>query len=137
MGRRKIALGTALPSHMAVVTGPRTLEEKVASLQRQIEELTRAFNMSHRKDRREVDMKRNTDANTNKDGLTIGSTLFGMSTRGGIHSLTVNKDGYYLGRMKYDSLSAAAEASSGIRRSGWSFWKLPDGRTVKEAYGKY
>ena len=44
------------------------------------------------------------------------------------------EDGYYIDNVKYYSLSAAAEAVSGVRRSGWTFWKLVDGTTVKEAF---
>ena len=53
-----------------------------------------------------------------------------------MYVLSIKHDRYYIGTTGYDSLSSAAEAASGVRRSGWTFWKMPDGRTVKEAYGK-
>jgi len=70
----------------------------------------------------------------NKDGIPLYSSMIG-STKYGPRILYVGEDGYYLGNRKYLSLSAAAEAASGIvRKSGWVFWKLPDGRTPKEAF---
>jgi hypothetical protein len=62
-----------------------------------------------------------------------GTVLTG-ETRGLPYFLKVRDGGFYVGITKYDSLSAAAEGVSGVRRSGWTFWKLPDGKTVKEAF---
>ena len=62
-------------------------------------------------------------------------TLHGTSN-GLSYFCTVKGDGFYVGETKYESLSAAAQDVSGVRRSGLTFWKLPDGRTVKEAYKK-
>jgi hypothetical protein len=50
--------------------------------------------------------------------------------------MEVEIDGYRIGNFKYASLSAAAEVVSGVRRSGWVFWKLPSGETLKELYKK-
>lgn len=132
----KIALGSALSSTIEVEE-PKTLEEKVDVLTRNVEDLTRLIHtMSLSKTRRKDFSKDIVFDNANKDGIPTGISLIGSSVKNGIQILTVNIDGYYIGVDKYDSLSAAAEASSGIRRSGWVYWKLPDGRTVKEAFGK-
>jgi len=137
----KIALGAAMPSSgTAIVSEPITIEERVAALQRQVEDLVKAFhtiNSIRVKDKRQQEIYDDPNfANANKDGIPIGLSLMGSSVRGGIHVLTVNADGYYIGITKYDSLSAAAEVVSGVRRSGWTYWKLPDGRTIKEVFGK-
>jgi len=80
-------------------------------------------------------------ANPNMDGLPIGEVLEGMS-KGIIYLCRIERDRYdtfpVFGRplQKHASLSAAAEAVSGVRRSGWTFWKTGDGMSVKDAYGK-
>jgi hypothetical protein len=136
----KIALGAAVKSTVAVMDETITLEERVKALQRQVEDLVKAFhtiNSIRIKDKRQQEVYDNPYlANANKDGIPIGLSLLGTSVKGGIHVLTINADGYYIGITRFDSLSAAAEAVSGVRRSGWTYWKLPDGRTIKEAFGK-
>jgi hypothetical protein len=146
MGRR-IALGTAFnQAGTVIIEKPATLEERVAALQRQLEELAAAFhavNSIRIKDKRQSERTQrvtpsitlNTNS-TNYDGIPIGTSLLGFSTRGGIDVLTVKIDGYYLGIRRFETLSAAAEASSGVRRSGWTYWKIHDGRTVKEVFGR-
>jgi hypothetical protein len=74
--------------------------------------------------------------NTNKDGIPIGMPLYGESQRGGLEVLTVLADCYELSGTPYQTLSAAAEATSGVRRSGWAFWRTPEGASAKEAFGK-
>ena len=137
---QKIALGTGLPTEAAMVTTPSTIEERMSVLQKQVEDLMKAFHVVNSiriKDKRQQDTYKEIPiVNANKDGIPIGISLLGSSVRGGIHVLTIKADGYYIGITKYESLSAAAEAVSGVRRSGWAYWKLPDGRTVKEAFGK-
>ena len=135
---QKIALGKAVTTGTAIVTKPTTLEEKVATLQKQVEELIRAFNVvntARLKDKR-GQLYTPPAENVNSDGVPIGLTLLGSSMRGGDSILTVYPEGYYLGSNKFDSLSAAAEYVSGVRRSGWTFWRTPDGKTLKEAFGK-
>ena len=141
MSGKKIALGKAHGNMgTGIIAEPTTLEEKVSNLEARLIELTKAFNsinsirLKDKRQKEEYDELPLTHAN--KDGIPIGISLLGTSQRNGIHVLTVAADGYYIGVSRYDSLSAAAEAASGVRRSGWTFWKLPDGRTVKEAYGK-
>jgi hypothetical protein len=73
--------------------------------------------------------------NPNKDGIPIGTLCIGATEKSHfLFYLTVEADGYAIGSQKFASLSAAAEAASQVRRSGWTFWKLLDGRTLKEAY---
>ena len=134
----KIPLGAAAPA-VAVMAEPASLEEQVAALRQQLEELTKAFHVINSvrvKDKRQQKVYGEFFTETNTDGLPLGVSLVGQSTRGGVHVLTVTEGGYYIGVNRYASLSAAAEASSGVRRSGWTFWKLADGRSAKEAYGK-
>ena len=125
----KIALGSNTKGK-AVITEPATIEERLSVMQQQIERLTAMVNDGQQK------QKHNQVFNINRDKLPIGTTLVGNSIRGGIKVLTIRSNGYYIDNLKYDSLSAAAEAVSGVRRSGWTFWKLPDGRSVKEAFGR-
>jgi hypothetical protein len=71
----------------------------------------------------------------NKDGIPIGITCIGATERSHfLFYLTVEPEGYRIGSVHFASLSAAAEAASQVRRSGWTFWKLLDGRTLKEVY---
>lgn len=69
----------------------------------------------------------------NKDGIPINMVFLG-TTFGQSFLLTVHKFNYSIGNKTYETLSAAAEAVSGNRRSGWAFWKGMDGRTVKELF---
>lgn len=123
----KIALGTD-KKETAVIVNPETIEEKLQVLQQQVERLTQLIT--------ERNAAPQPAFKLNRDSLPIGATLVGNSLRGGVHTLTVAIDGYYVAGVRYDSLSMAAEAVSGVRRSGWAFWRLPDGRSVKDAFGR-
>lgn len=136
---KPVPLGKPLPVRgVAESVEPTTIEEKFAILQYQIDQLAEQVNAVSRQ--RYEDSRTRTNAGQengkNKDGLEFGTTLLGYSKRGGMHVLDVCPDGYYIGARKFDSLSAAAEAASGMRRSGWVYWTYPDGRTVKEVLGK-
>ena len=67
------------------------------------------------------------------DTIPVGTQMYG-TTKGLTYWLEVKEDGFWVGNTKYGSVSAAAKGVSGVRRSGWAFWKLPDGRTLKEVY---
>lgn len=69
----------------------------------------------------------------NKVEIPEGTILTGK-TKGLSYFMQIKDGAFYVGITRYDSLSAAAEGVSGVRRSGWTFWKLPDGKTVKEAF---
>jgi len=135
-----VPLGKAAPAaKKAVETAvPKSVDEKLAAMQYQIDQLAMALNATTRAGlKRQPAVKASPVKTTkNKDGVEIGMSLLGYSKRGGIHVLTVCPDGYYIGTLRYRSLSAAAEAASGVRRSGWTYWSYPDGRTVKETLGK-
>ena len=76
-----------------------------------------------------------TASSMNKDGIPVGTVCLGATEKSPfLYYLTVNPDGYTVGSTQFASLSAAAEAVSLVRRSGWTFWKLMDGRTLKEAF---
>lgn len=68
------------------------------------------------------------------DEVIPEGTILTGTTRGVNYFCEVKGDGFYVGVNKYPSLSAAAEGVSGVRRSGWTFWKLPNEKTVKEVY---
>lgn len=73
--------------------------------------------------------------NLNKDGIPIGTLCIGATEKSLFPCyLTVRAEGYLVGNVEYQSLSAAAEAVSKVRRSGWVFWRLAGGKTLKEAY---
>lgn len=61
-------------------------------------------------------------------------TVFRGTTKGRTYFLKVRDGKFYVGNQEYDSLSSAAAGVSGVRRSGWTFWKLKDGRTAKNAF---
>jgi hypothetical protein len=132
---KNVPLGKAAPAAKEVaVDEPKSVEERLAAMQYQIDQLAAAIDASARSK-----LKRQPAApgvNLNKDGIEMGMSLLGYSRRGGVHFLTVAPDGYYLGAQRHNSLSAAAEAASGVRRSGWTYWHYPDGRNVKETVGK-
>jgi len=72
---------------------------------------------------------------TNKDGIPLGTVCYGVTEKSPLlYYLTVEADGYVVGAHKFPSLSAAAEAVSLVRRSGWAFWHMLDGRTLKEVF---
>jgi hypothetical protein len=135
----KVALGAASPTQVITST-PSSLQEEVESLRQQIEQLTAAFHVVNclrvkdKRQQRKYDSGFDEFLNDNKDGLPDGIALIGTSERGGTQVLTVDGNQYRIGTAIFNSLSAAAEAASGVRRSGWTFWKLPDGRTVKEVF---
>lgn len=136
---QKIELGKARNIGAGIVTEPIGVEERMSLLENRLTKLTKAFNAVNSaivKDARQQVEYDKTGNYANKDGIPIGISLLGQSTRGGAYVLSIKHNGYYIGTTGYDSLSAAAEAASGVRRSGWTFWKMPDGRTIKEAYGK-
>lgn len=108
------------------------IEDDIKTLQQQVETLTTI-------------VKGLIPENTpNKDGIPIGSKIFGEVDEVGEIELEVLKKGYVVKKIntqdiiqgkKFKSLSAAAEAFSQIKRkSGWIFWHDKNGKTLKEAY---
>lgn len=138
----KYALGQTFSgkSGIGVLTEPTSPEEKIHLLEKRLEYMTKAFYAAKRA---LADKKGNQNAyedagmpDVNKHGIPLNASFFG-TTRGIPHVLYISNSGsYFVNNKEYLSLSAAAEAVSGVRRSGWTFWKLPDGRTIKEVYRK-
>lgn len=142
MDKKEIALGKGVASSgVAAIKKPQTVEDRLTALEEKIHAITIAFhatrNMLAKKESPEVKADPHFGQQpTNKDGVPLNSTLIGI-TKGVPYILVVNELGEYLvGNNKYHSLSAAAEAVSGVRRSGWTFWKTAEGITVKEAFRK-
>ena len=127
----KIELGNTHGVATCIIAQPCTVEERLDSLEKKMSLLVQTFRNNNK------NSFRSKNPHINKDGIPINTSLVGQSARGGLHVLSVKPDKYYIGTSGYDSLSSAAEASSGVRRSGWIFWKTLNGKTVKEAYGKH
>ncbi len=132
--QKKLALGSSTSKKgTALAVKPKTVEERVDLLEAMVSNLLQ-INAGLIKEK--IESSSNAyESSLNKQGIPIGTCLLG-SARGGVpRVLSVSKDGYFIGDTQFNSLSSAAEAVSGvIRKSGWVFWKLPDGRTAKEAF---
>jgi len=121
---------------------PVSLEDKISSIEKRIFNITSSMDSLFQmvkelrdSSKADIDKKVNEKISESKEKAEIpeGTELVGTS-RGINYFCMVRSGGFFVGITKYASLSAAAEGVSGVRRSGWTFWKLPDGRTVKEAY---
>ena len=123
---------------------PQSMDEKVGMLEGRVFDLTNALDSMFTMVK-ELQDDRNKERNNrlidiieakkkdNKVEVPEGTILTGK-TKGLSYFLHTKNGGFYVGITRYDSLSAAAEGVSGVRRSGWTFWTLPDGKTVKEAF---
>lgn len=119
---------------------PESMDEKIAFLQEQmanaISMLDNLFLMV-KELREKVDKDKDkavtevVKAKKSDSVLPEGTVLHG-TTQGLSFFLQIRDGGFWVNNIKYDSLSAAAEGVSGVRRSGWTFWKFPDGKSVKE-----
>ncbi len=123
---------------------PQTAEEKIASLEQKVYHLTSSLDSMFtmvKKLGNKIDTNRNRDIGAfiekkrkeNKVEIPEGTILTG-TTKDLNYFMHIKDGGFYVGITRYESLSAAAEGVSGVRRSGWTFWKLPDGKNVKEAF---
>jgi len=137
MERRDVELGRAAAADAGIGTAvsPKTLEERMLILESKIDMLTEVVSILQEKGDVREDAAPEFDPNVNADGVPHHTNLIGV-TKGQPYVLTVGEDAYYLGHTPYRTLSAAAKAVCGHRKSGWVFWKLVDGRTAKEAFGK-
>ena len=129
-----VELGKAAKkSATGVAVKPQNIEDRVAALENMIANIM-AVNISSQNKSGTRSSNAYENVPINKDKIPIGISMIGL-TKFGPRILTVAENGYYVGTAVYNSLSAAAEAESGIvRKSGWVFWKLADGRTAKEAF---
>lgn len=132
-----IALGQADKNGVGVVENdPKTVEGRIALLEEKLEAMTKAFLAARRALKKDTEENVDAVGDHNKDGLPINICLIGTS-RGVPYIMSIDAKGNYVVAGKvYNSPSAAAEDVSGVRRSGWTFWKLLDGRTIKEVYRK-
>jgi len=143
--------------HMAVTLGkdiivdeiemeadPVTVEDRLAYLEQAIKQHTLSLdslysivkeNNVNQIEEKHIDDQIEINKSDNK--IPIGTRLIG-TTKGTPFWCMVKEDGFYVGINRYDSLSAAAKMVSGVRRSGWSFWKFDTGqnkgKSVKEIY---
>ncbi len=133
--QKSLALGKSTSKKgTALAVRPKTVEERVELLEAMVKNLLQ-INADLIKEKVDSSSDAYSEASLNKQGIPIGTCLIGAA-RGGIpRVLSVSEDGYFIGDTQFNSLSSAAHAVSGIvRKSGWVFWKLPDGRTAKEAF---
>jgi len=135
MERKEVALGraAAVDAGVGMTASPKTTEERLSIIEAKVDMLADMVNLLQEKGDIREDAP--VDPNANEDGIPYYTNLIGV-TKGQPYVLTVREDAYYLGNKPYRTLSAAAKAVCGHRKSGWVFWKLVDGRTVKEAFGK-
>jgi len=123
---------------------PHTIEEKIAALETRQENMTQMMDnmFALLKEIRAVVQADHDKRVTQVLNETIKSkamaipegTVLNGKTRGLSYFLQVKNGAFYVGNTRFPTLSAAAEAVSGVRRSGLTFWKLDDGRTVKEVF---
>jgi len=108
-----------------------TVESRVAALEAEIAALQRqVLNLLAR-------VPQDKPGSPNFEGVPTGITLYGAS-RGRTHTLDVLPDGYLCsdGHI-YQSLSGAALAVSGNRRSGWVFWGNAEGKPLGEILNRH
>lgn len=143
-GDRCVALGEEGPEGEAAEVGlpPANDHERLEALEQQLNQIVLSLDSLFRmlkKIREIVEGKKDSAVNEkikqvkSQNKIPEGTVLNGV-TRGVPYYLEVKDGSFFVGITKYETLSAAAEGVSGVRRSGWKFWKLPDGRTVKEVF---
>ena len=133
--QKQLALGKAITKKgTAFAVKPKSLEERLCLLEAMVKNLLE-INSGILSEKADLSSNAYSDAALNKDGLPYNMCFVGADKYGFPRMLVVKEEGYIVGPTTYNSLSSAAEAVSGIvRKSGWVFWKLSDGRSVKEAF---
>lgn len=133
--QRDLALGKAVSKKgIALAVQPKSHEERLCLLETMVRNLLE-INSRILAEKTDNSSNAYADDALNRDGLPYDICFVGADKNGFPRMLTVKKDGYFVGETKFSSLSSAAEAVSGVvRKSGWVFWKLSDGRTVKEVF---
>ena len=132
-----IALGQAIshPMVMAVNKSRLSDEDRISILEQQVAHMAKIIQALKDKNKKSANAYAGHVGDVNKDGLPIGLICYGVTSKYPFPIfLGVEESGYMVGTTLYESLSAAAEAVSGVRRSGWTFWRLNDGTTLKEAF---
>jgi len=135
MDKNTVALGKTSNTNVCITVDPASLEadERISLLEEQVKHMQRII--SKLKKKRYGSKSTVTVENPNKDGLPIGTMCYGKTEKSAfLQYMEIEASGYRVGVSLYSSLSAAAEAVSGVRRSGWTFWNTLDGKTLKEVY---
>jgi len=133
--KEALALGKApAKSGVARIIKPRSVNDRLMAIENMLASIMEISSKNTTVTKQDEHLNAYDGMPKNEDGIPLHISMIG-TTKFGPRILYVGEDGYYIGHVKYSSLSAAAEAASGIvRKSGWVFWKLPDGRTLREAF---
>jgi hypothetical protein len=141
-----VALGEEDLNEVAEVVEhqPHTIDEKIAALEARQDSMVQMMDnmFALLKDiraavqsERDIRVSQALDETVKAKSMAIPEgTVLNGKTKGLSYFLQVKSGAFYVGNTRYTTLSAAAEAVSGVRRSGLTFWKLDDGRTVKEVF---
>ena len=118
---------------------PESFQEEFEDMRLKLDSITEMFYIfkkryNEKKNKKSKKVK--TKDISNKDGIPLNSSFIGYTKNSNYpFILIIDAHGKYkIGEKVFNSLSASAEFVSGVRRSGWTFWKLFDGRTLKEVY---
>jgi phage-related minor tail protein len=118
---------------------PENFKEEFEDMKFKLDAITEMFYLLKKrfgKKNKSEELKKENNAIFNKDGIPLNSSFIGFTKNSNYpFILIIDEDGKYkVGQDEFKSLSSSAEFVSGVRRSGWTFWKLFDGRTLKEVY---
>jgi len=147
VGELAVAIGEDIMDEVGLEKEPQTIDERLTYLEQVVLQHTISLDslytiikeIQHNRDRVKKAQKidKAIEANRSDNRIPVGTRLKGV-TKGTPFWCIVRKDGFYVGINRYESLSAAAQGVSGVRRSGWTFWKFEDGKyegkSVKEIY---
>ena len=147
MANNAVALGEDIAEGVELQRGPVTIEERMIYLEHSVKQHTLSLDslytlikeLQNSKEHVEYAEKIDEEIEVNKpdNKIPVGTRLKGM-TKGIPFWCIVKDDGFYVGITRYGSLSAAAQGVSGVRRSGWTFWRFDngknEGKSVKDIY---
>jgi len=148
IANQAVALGEDMAEGIVLEHEPRTVEERLTYLEQVLKQHTISLDSIYtiikdtQKNNKEAceqaaHLDHEIEVNRSDNKIPVGTRLKGL-TKGVPFWCMVRSDGFYVGITRYESLSAAAEGVSGVRRSGWTFWKFDagkhEGRSVKEVY---
>jgi len=147
VGELAVAIGEDIVDEVELEKEPQTIDERLTYLEQVVLQHTTSLDSLYtivkeiQHSRYQVKKTQKIDkaieANKSDNLIPVGTRLKGI-TKGTPFWCIVKEDGFYVGINRYESLSAAAQGVSGVRRSGWTFWKFEDGKhegkSVKEIY---
>lgn len=136
MNRKEVALGKCNPKGACLALSSSRLsdKERIALLEQQLTHMQKTM-AEILKRMKEDESNAYEGEDLNRHSLPVGMVCYGVTEKSVWPVvLTVKEDGYQVGTTLHNSLSAAAEAVSGVRRSGWTFWRTADGKTLKEVF---